>query len=449
VSVPRYPEYQDTHIDWLGRLPAHWTLPPLYARYEIVLGKMLDSKRITGKHLVPYIRNIDVQWDQINVNELPKMDVIESERDRFTLKSGDLLVCEGGEPGRAAFWCSKLKTCAFQKALHRVRSSSSNENLRYLFYCLRFIASKGVFDAQGNPNTISHLTGEQFRVYRFPCPSVSEQTAIVAFLDRETAKIDSLIEEQHRLIELLKEKRQAVISHAVRKGLNPDVQMKPSGIESFGNVPAHWDVMELKRDLAFVTSGSRGWASQYSDDGELFIRIANLTRDSVRLDLTDVQRVAVPDGVEGVRTRVQAGDVLFSITAYLGSVAIVPEGLEPAYVSQHVALARLRQARLTPAWVGYVATSAVGRTWFDAQSYGGTKIQLSLDDIRTFPVPVPPIREQRDIVEFIERGLARFDALIEVASRAIELLLERHTALISAAVTGQIDVRSLVPQEAV
>jgi type I restriction enzyme S subunit len=127
----------------------------------------------------------------------------------------------------------------------------------------------------------------------------------------------------------------------------------------------------------------------------------------------------------------------------LGSVAVVPEQLESAYVSQHIALARLRKSRLSSKWVGFVALSVVGQTWFDTQSYGGTKIQLSLDDVRDLPIPVPPPEEQTTIIEFLEAQTAKFDALTAEAQRAIDLLQERRTALISAAVTGQIDVRAV------
>jgi type I restriction enzyme S subunit len=275
-----------------------------------------------------------------------------------------------------------------------------------------------------------------------PLPPLPEQTAIASFLDHETGKIDVLVEEQRRLIALLKEKRQAVISHAVTKGLNPLAPLKPSGVEWLGDVPVHWELFSLKRDLDFLTSGSRGWAENYSDEGDIFIRITNLTRDGISIDLSDIQRVAVPDGAEGARTRVQSGDVLFSITAYLGSVAVIPETFETAYVSQHIALARLRHSRLIPRWVGYVALSIVGKTWFQTQSYGGTKIQLSLDDVRDLPIPAPPIEEQHEIVSFITNQVFKFDTLTAEAHRAIDLLQERRTALISAAVTGKIDVRS-------
>lgn len=210
---------------------------------------------------------------------------------------------------------------------------------------------------------------------------------------------------------------------------------KDSGVEWLREVPAHWDVMPLKRDLEFLTSGSRGWAEHYSDDGSLFLRIGNLRRDDVTLDLSDLQRVEVPDGAEGARTRTRPGDLLFSITAYLGSVAVVPEGLEEAYVSQHVALARLRRRRLLPRWVAYLTLSHVGQTQLATSGYGGTKIQLSLGDIADLGMTVPPLREQHAIADFLIRETAKIDALVAEQQRLIELLKEKRQMVISHAVT--------------
>lgn len=210
---------------------------------------------------------------------------------------------------------------------------------------------------------------------------------------------------------------------------------KDSGVAWLGEVPGHWEVFSLKRDLAFLTSGSRGWAEHYADDGPLFIRIGNLTRGNLHLDLSDIQRVAVPDGTEGERTKIFAGDVLFSITAYLGSVAIAPEGLEAAYISQHVALARLRQKRFLPSWVGYTTLSVVGKTYLETQGYGGTKIQLGLDDIANLILTVPPLEEQSRIIAFLDGETAKIDALVVEQERLIELLKEKRQAVISHAVT--------------
>ncbi|MCT8177028.1 restriction endonuclease subunit S [Variovorax sp. CY25R-8] len=212
-------------------------------------------------------------------------------------------------------------------------------------------------------------------------------------------------------------------------------QYKNSGLPWVGSIPLHWDVYPLKRELTFLTSGSRGWAEHYSDDGALFIRIGNLTRDSIKLDLSDIQRVEIPSGAEGERTKVQPGDVLFSITAYLGSVAVVPDCLERAFVSQHVALARLRAGKVLPSWVAYVAASELGKTYLETRGYGGTKVQLSLDDVAGLLLPVPTTAEQSAIVAFLDGETSKIDALIAEQVKLIALLAEKRQATISRAVT--------------
>lgn len=214
---------------------------------------------------------------------------------------------------------------------------------------------------------------------------------------------------------------------------------RPSGHDALGQIPAHWTAMLLKRDLAFLTSGSRGWAEHYSESGDIFIRIANLTRDSTRLDLEDAQFVIVPAGVEGERTKVQAGDVLFSITAYLGSVAVVPDGIGDAYVSQHLALARLRRSKLLPAWLAYFALSGAGERSLEAAGYGGTKVQLGLEDIANLVLPVPPLEEQKVAVAFLDRETAKIDALIAEQEKLIALLAEKRQATISQSVAQGLD----------
>ena len=216
-------------------------------------------------------------------------------------------------------------------------------------------------------------------------------------------------------------------------------EYKDSCVEWLGEVPAHWDIFPIKRDLELLTSGSRGWASHYADDGAAFIRIGNLTRDHIHLDLADLQRVNVPVGSEGERTKVKPGDVLFSITAYLGSVAVVSDDIETAYVSQHVALARLFKKRLLPGWVAYVTLSDVGKNYLSSQGYGGTKIQLSLEDVADLLVTAPPLCEQASITSFLDHETARIDALIEEQKRLIELLKEKRQAVISHAVTKGLD----------
>jgi type I restriction enzyme, S subunit len=204
-------------VEWLGDVPDYWQVSALRHRYSVKLGKMLDAKRITGAHLLPYLRNVDVQWDRINTAELPQMDVEPHEYVLYTLSPGDLLVCEGGEVGRAAFWHGELERCAFQKALHRVRVLNvDRDNPRFLFYLLFAAAKLGVFLADGSENTIAHLTQEKLRAFRFPFPPKHEQDAIAAQLDRHGAQIDRATTRVESEVKLVREFRERLIADSVR-----------------------------------------------------------------------------------------------------------------------------------------------------------------------------------------------------------------------------------------
>jgi type I restriction enzyme S subunit len=206
---------KDSGVEWLGEIPAHWEVAPVYARYEVALGKMLDAKRVTGDYPGRYLRNVDVQWDTVNTESLPEMDFAPWERGRYMLRPGDLLVCEGGEVGRTAIWRGEIEDCYYQKAIHRVRSRSEAESSRFFYYLMYTLAKRGVFVAGGNPNTIDHLTAIQLRHYRVPFAPSREQSAVAAFLDRETTRIDALVARVRDAIARLKELRTSIISASV------------------------------------------------------------------------------------------------------------------------------------------------------------------------------------------------------------------------------------------
>ena len=203
-------------IDWLGDIPEHWEVVSLNYRFDVQLGKMLDAKRITGKKLAPYLRNVDVQWGKINTEDLPLMDFSEADKEKYSIKNDDLLVCEGGEIGRCAIWTKEDVECFYQKALHRVRPIDSEKDfVNFLFY-LMFIASKrGLFSATGNSSTIEHLPAEKLKKHRFPFPPIEEQKEIVEFIESKTNEIDSTISKIEKEIELIKEYRTALISEVV------------------------------------------------------------------------------------------------------------------------------------------------------------------------------------------------------------------------------------------
>ena len=266
MSLPDV-RYRDSGVEWLGDVPEHWEVLRLGSRYDIKLGKMLNEARITGEHLVPYLRNVDVQWDRISLGELPQMDVRPGETERYSVRTGDILVCEGGEPGRAAIVPELAnKKLAFQKALHRLRPRVG-EHPRFLFYTLYLAAKRGAFLAGANPNTILHLTGQMLSRFRLPRPPVAEQIAIAAFLDRETGRIDGLVEKKRSLIERLEEYRTALITRTVTRGqppeaaraagLDPSPRLKASGVEWLGDVPEHWTY------AAAQVNGSSQMMSEY------------------------------------------------------------------------------------------------------------------------------------------------------------------------------------------
>ena len=230
------PRLKPSGVEWLGDIPEHWSTPHLNARYEIVLGKMLDESKITGEHLIPYLRNVDVQWNRVSCANLPDMDIRPDEYERYTVREGDVLVCEGGEPGRAAIVPNDAAGLGFQKALHRLRPLSGEEHPRFLLYTLSFAAAYGAFDAQGNPNTILHLTGDMLRAYRFPNPPVEEQREIGDYLDGETTRLDRLSRRVKLAVERLQEHRTALITAAVTGKI--DVRESAMIVEGSAELPA-------------------------------------------------------------------------------------------------------------------------------------------------------------------------------------------------------------------
>jgi type I restriction enzyme S subunit len=450
VSFPAYPSYRESGVEWLGAVPSHWGVDRLKASIIDCRNGVWGEEADGGDDDILCVRVADFDRTSLRVSlaNPTQRRVTAREREDRLVRPGDLLIEKSGggekQPVGAVVLFEHPVAAVCSNFVARMRLAGGMVPGYWLYVHAAAYTVRLTVGSINQTSGIQNLDQWRYFEERAPFPPASEQVAIAAFLDRETARIDALIQEQQRLIELLKEKRQAVISHAVTKGLDPTAPMKDSGVEWLGEVPAHWQLAPLKRDLAFLTSGSRGWADHYADDGALFIRIGNLTRDSIDLDLSDIQMVEVPTGSEGERTRVRPGDVLFSITAFLGSVAVIPDQMEEAYVSQHVALARPSNRYFLPDWIGYVTLSYLGKTQLEVGGYGGTKVQLSLGDIGDLLISAPPLAEQVTIVHALEGQLRRLSSLSCEAQIAVEILQERRSALISAAVTGKIDVRGVL-----
>jgi len=445
MSFPRYPDCENSGVEWIGDVPRHWSSAPLRWLTRRYSGGTPDRSNPSywEDGTVPWINSGAVN-DRTITEPSAYITELALEHSAARWIPPDALVMALAGQGRTKGMVAQVTfrtTCNQSMA---VIIPGPSWNSRYLFWWL-----------DANYQNIRNMAGGDLRdglnldlLASIKCPlaPVAEQLAIAAFLDRETARIDALVAEQERLIELLREKRQAVISHAVTKGLDPTVPMKDSGVEWLGEVPAHWRVTRVKACTSFITSGPRGWSDRISDDGALFVQSGDLD-DKLRIDFANAKRVQVADDAESMRTRLRVGDVVVCITgAKTGNVSVCTTLIEAAYVNQHLCLLR-PTSEVEPRFLGMMLKGLTGREHF-ARSQYGLKQGLSLEDVHECPIVIPPLEEQAAILAHLDKMSDRLDALEANVASTIVLLGERRAALISAAVTGQIDVRGLAHESA-
>ncbi len=440
MTFPRYHEYKDSGVAWLGEVPGHWGVGALKRGFDVCLGKMLQNDA-SGEddQLAYYLRAANIQWGGVDLSDVKQMWVSPRERKQLALQPGDLLVSEGGDVGRSALWCGELEECYFQNSVNRVRPHSGNST-RFLYYWISTIKDAGYIDILCNKSTIAHFTAEKVAAVPVFFPADEEQSAIAAFLDRETGKIDALVAEQQRLIALLKEKRQAVISHAVTKGLNPFAAMKDSGIAWPGEVPEHWKVVPLKYGCSLLKDGTHLPPARV-DGGVPLLSVRNISDGKFWL-LEDDSMISQGDYENLCRSFIPSvGDVLLAIVgATIGKAAMVPDGLGQFHIQRSLAIFR-PVAAVTSMWLLFVFQSSKFQQLLWEHVGYSAQPGIYLGTLADFRIPVPPVEEQTAITSFLDRETAKLDALTAEAQRGIELLKERRAALISAAVTGKIDVR--------
>ncbi len=441
--------FQNDSSSFFPALPLGWREERIHDVAELRTSNV-DKKSEEGEKPVRLCNYVDVYKNDKVTMDLDFMEATatDGQIERFALRVGDVVITKDSETpadiGVPALISESAPDLVCGYHLTILRPNENEVAGSYLFYAVASRLSAYQFYLAANGVTRFGLTYQGTKNLRIALPSVPEQGQIAAFLDWKTGQIDALIGKKKELLEKLKEKRLAVISQAVNRGLDPAAPLRDSGIPWLGMVPEHWEVKRLRYCAGLVTSGSRGWAQHYSDSGDLFLRITNLDRESIDLLLDDIQRVEPPDGAEGARTLTKTGDVLISITADLGSVAVIPQDLEPAYVSQHLSLVRLDTTAVDPIWIAYSIFSHAGRFQLRMAGYGGTKVQLSLGDIKEITFCHPSdIKEQKEVLSFVRTQTKRTEDLIELASQAITRLTEYRTALITAATTGKIDVRGM------
>ncbi len=447
MSFPIYPKYKPSGVGWLGDVPEHWHVQRLRFAAE------LNPSKSEVSHLD---RNTEVSFlpmeavgddGTLNLNTVKPISEVENGYTYF--RDGDVTVAKITpcfENGKGALMSGLANGIGFGTTeLIVVRPKPEKVIGSYLHYL--FISSE--FRSLGE----SHMygAGGQKRVpdafarnFATAFPPPSEQSQIAAFLDRETSKIDGLVGEQRRLIELLKEKRQAVISHAVTKGLNPHAPLKPSGIQWLGDVPEHWEFGPLKRFWEVVDC--KHVTVPFLEDGYPVASVMEVRE--FELDLSHVLRTSeeffhlLTDGGRQPRR----GDVIYCRnTANTGTSAYVGTD-EPIAIGQDVVL--IKSGEQNGRFLNYILHSGTMAAQLATLMVGSTFKRINVAEIRLLSVTCPTRDERDSVVEFLDAETTKLDALTAEAERAIELLQERRTALISAAVTGKIDVRNFAPTEA-
>ena len=429
-----YPAYKDSGVEWLGRVPEHWEARPLWAVASCNDDVISDGTDEDFEF--DYIDISSVSLDK-GVNETTRLRFADApSRARRLVKRGDIIISTVRTYLRAlAVIDGDHEGCVASTGFAVVRSLGE-VSTKFLGWALLSDIFISAVEARSQGVSYPAINATDLVKLKLPVPQLDEQKTIAAFLDRETARIDALIQKKQRLIELLKEKRQAVITQAVTKGLDPNVPMKDSGVEWLGEVPAHWDVLHVNR---LYEDYDYGISSSLGDEGDVAVlRMGNMKDGAIHLD----NLAYVADAPSELLLK--PGDLLFNRTNSIdlvGRVGIFGGASFPVSFASYLVRLNLRY-NVEAEYVNFllnlpvilavaqsIAIPAIGQANLSPSRYGDTYICL------------PPTEEQRDIVLRLYEFLKPTTDLLAKAEHSIALLTEHRSALITAAVTGQIDVR--------
>ncbi|MBD2121825.1 restriction endonuclease subunit S [Trichocoleus sp. FACHB-262] len=395
-----------------SEIPSGWSLLKLEDVANIASG-VTKGRKLAGRATtwVPYLRVANVQAGWLDLKEVKEIEVPVEEVDKYRLQPGDVVMTEGGDPdklGRGAVWKGDVGLCLHQNHIFRVRPKPEMLDPQYLEAFLGSKqAQKYFFKCAKQTTGIASINMTQLRSFPVLLPPLKEQGRIATILDRADA---------------VRRKRQEAIAFT-------EELLRSAFIEMFGNPlnnSKHWEVINLGKLLTFLTSGSRGWAKFYASEGDLFLRIQNVKNGRLLLD--DIAYVNPPNSAEARRTLVQEGDVLLSITADLGRTAVIPRGLKPSYINQHLALLRVDQRRISPTYLAAFLSSQAGQLQFEKLNREGVKAGLNFDDVKSLRILLPPIQKQQEYEELFAcqtNALARYKQSVDSSRNLFSSIHQR------------------------
>jgi type I restriction enzyme S subunit len=431
-----YSTYKDSGVEWLGDIPAHWETAPVRFLSRRGHKTFTDGDWIES----PFIRNEGIrliQTGNIGIGAFKEQGFRYIDEETFRafgcteIMPGDVLICRLADPVGRACLAPDLGVRMITSVDVCILKPDNNVDAAFLVYALsgeEYLSWMASICRGGTRDRVSRSMLGSNLIQK---PPYEEQRAISAFLDRETAKIDALIEKKERLIELLQEKRTALITQAVTRGLDPAVPMKDSGVEWLGEIPAHWVVESNKR--LFKDSNIR---SDYGDEELLTVsHLTGVTWHSEK-NVTMIE----PESYEDYKI-CRAGELAINtMWAWMGALGIAKEN---GIVSPSYNVYALRTSSLDPRYYDYLCRTPLHIAELTRYSKGIWKSRLRLypDGFYEISTPLPPITEQEQIADFVDSAVLKVDAMVMATRKAVDRLREYRTALISAAVTGKIDVR--------
>ncbi len=444
MSFPRYPEYKDSGVEWLGEVPEHWEINQLKHAYSVIGGATPSSG-------VPEFWDGDIAWvTPADLSRLKSFEIVSSLRTITAagmascgtnlLPVGSIVLSTRAPIGSLGI--AGVELCTNQGCKGLVPKSEQCS----LFGAYLLAVMGGELNIQGRGTTFLELSGEALGAVKIPLPPESEQACIAAFSDRETAKIDALVAEQQNLIALLKEKRQALISHAVTKGLDPDVPMKDSGVAWLGEVPAHWEIWKIAHAFGCIGSGTTPPSNEpkWYYEGEIpWVTTGELRENLVTSTAKCVTHEAV-ETFSSLRVHPTGSLVIAMYGATIGRL-----GLLGVDATTNQACCVLSSPKNLHVPFVFHWLSAFKDHLINLYASGGGQPNINQEIVASLRIPAPPPEEQIRIVAALDEEVAQLQSLIDEAECTIALLQERRTALISAAVTGKIDVRHLAAASAI
>ena len=427
--MKRYPAYKDSGVEWIGEIPKHWRIKKIKH-----IATHVNEKSIPEPNAIKISpENVEAKTGKV----LDFYSLYDSSGMKFQV--GDVLF------NKLGVYLSKIVYAEYGgyslSEMIVIRPSSENVG-KYLFYVMlsnHFIkyCDSMSYGVRMPRTAVNDIMGTQI-----PIASYQEQTAIGNFLDRKTGQIDELVCIKERQVKLLREHRTALINQAVTKGLNPNVEMKPSGVEWIGEIPTHWKVKRLKYVAKILPSN----VDKHIYPDEIQVRLCNYTdvyyNDYITVD-TVLKKGSCKES-EFAKFVLRKGDVIITKDSEtpddIGVPTFVKADLENVVCGYHLAMIRPYACR--GEYIFRFIQSDRTRRYFEWESHGVTRYGLGKASIENLFLPIPPDSEQRQIADFLDRKTGQIDEVIAVEHRKIELLKEYRQSLISEAMTGKIDVRN-------